>query len=246
VNLRRWLALSVMIGGMGYGFGVRADAISLNSGSEFGASADNVQPVVQPAIVPVSQTIPVTSLPYTGTASVTGNLGDTSTTGATLSTSSFAFTFNQSVTNEFGDTDGFGDMFFTANANVSYSIAGFLNFLAPDDSLQGAELYMYLDDLTHEQTVFTYDNFLPAQGSATASGDGITGTLVAGDSYEFYVDENMNVESDPTVTGNASITFGSVTPPGGSSTPLPSGLAGGLLAIVFAVRAAAWQRRQTA
>src|ERR1700722_17022622 len=150
---------------IGFGGFVHADPVSLSTdygNSEFGATADdNLSPAVKPTVITQSQDVPVTGLPYSGSANA-AFLTDSSTTTANLSTSSFNFGFSQTVsdfdTQIGGYTDGFGDMYFIANIATSYSIAGGLQFTI--DAEQGvdvppsAELYTYLYNDTTGTTVY--------------------------------------------------------------------------------------------
>jgi hypothetical protein len=242
------LALGI-IGLIGFGQVVRADPVSLSTtfaNSEFGASVDpGFQNVAEPATIAQSQIIPVTNLPFSGSANAAFNT-DSSTTTADLTTSKFSFGFTQSIT-DFdtqvgGSTDGFGDMYFVANTATSYSIAGALQFTV--DAEEGvdvppaAELYTYLVDDTTDSIVYEYDNFTTDGSLGLTDPDAFvlgsaTGNLVAGDEYEYYIDENISTQNtDPGLTGSGSISFGAqVTPPGGSSTPLPAALPAGLLGL---------------
>lgn len=190
----------------------------------------------------------VNSLPYSTPAAVTDGF-NSSTTTPTLTNSALNFNFSQQIIDtDIGTskTSGDGDIFFTAGANTTYSIAG--SMTVTGDDIQG-NLVTSLYDITTSTSLYDYNQnlFNPGAGVVEAtgqlgesstltldsSGGSLTGSLNAGDTYEFYAYQEMDNEFDPGLTGNVGLTLNQLTAPGGgSSVPLPSAAASGLAALL--------------
>ena len=213
-----------------------ADAITLNPDgfqSDISASAfEGVTPALQ-------SSNPVNSLPYTTPASATSGTA-TSTTTPNLSDSGLSATFSQSITAPKSLTGGGIFIYFTANTALNYSIAGTETVVG--DDVEG-QLNCSLFNETTESIVYNSElsfNDLQNQGTAipatptvdtntlnlSSSGGPLTGTLVAGDSYEFLISEEMdNAQIDPTLNGSGGLTLAAVG--GGSSGAAATISAGG-------------------
>ena len=187
----------------------------------------------------------VNTLPFTTPTTVTDGQS-TSTVTSTLTTSALNFGFNQTLldTEAPTETSGEGDIFFKAGTNVTYSISG--SMTVTGDFVQG-ELATSLYDVTTSTYAYNYDQFtgfvgIGAQpalipvGSATLTldtrGGSLSGSLNAGDTYEFDAYQDMNDFVDPNLTGNVGISFSQLQAPGGGSVPLPSAAMSGLATLI--------------
>jgi hypothetical protein len=233
-----------------------ADPISLNNGGG-NQSAVNAGAIDDFDFPGTSNTNDVNSLPYT-TALTVSDGTSTSTTTPNLTTSALTATFAQTLIDGGSATNGSIDIFFKANSSTTYSISGTETVVGND--VEG-ELYSFLYDQTTGTTLYGDDetfsdlNFgaqpaipvvdtntlnLAAMGNQFGSA---TGSLTAGDSYEFYLLEDMDdALFDPTLNGSGGITFAAQTSPGGSSTPLPRSAPAALLALI--PMAGIWMKRR--
>jgi hypothetical protein len=165
-----------------------------------------------------------------------------------LTTSALNFTFTQELDDveSPGDTSGTGDIFFKAGANVTYSIAGTMEL---DGDFVEGELATSLYDVTTSTFAYNYDQTTsnvvvvvkPAISGGPSStltldtsGGSLTGSLNAGDTYEFNAYQEMdNDVGDPSLNGNVGISFSQLQAPGGgSSAPLPSAAWSGLVSLL--------------
>jgi hypothetical protein len=228
-----------------YGLGGRtyADPITLANG---GGNQSNVQAFASDDDGGTTSTNNVNSLPFT-TPTTVADGDNSSTVNSALSTSALNFGYIQEIddTESPSQTSGEGDIFFKAGANVTYSIAG--SMTVTGDFVEG-ELATSLYDVTTSTYAYNYDqdtgfvglSARPATpvGSSTltldTSGGSLTGSLNAGDTYEFDAYQEMDNEfGDPNLTGNVGISFNQLqSPGGGSSVPLPSAAMSGLASLL--------------
>jgi len=208
------------------GFGIRTNAAPIASLNP-GGNQSTVSAYASDDDAGTTVTNNVNSLPYSTPVTSTDG-ANSSTVTPTLTNSGLNFAFSQSILDveSPSQTSGTGDVFFTAGANTTFSIAGSM-------TLNGDNYNQY-----------TYNSELVAQAvepigdSSTltldTSGGSLTGSLNAGDSYEFYAYQEMDNETDPGVTGNVGLTLSQVAPPvgGGSSAPLPSAATSGLATLL--------------
>jgi hypothetical protein len=191
----------------------------------------------------------VNSLPYTTVAQATDE-STISTTTPDLTSSSLSANFSQAFTDDASGGEGHIDIFFTANANATYSISGMATVIGNFDE---GEIMASLFDETANTTVYSDDesffdlgatarpatpveedtNTLNLSNASDQTGS-MTGSLIAGHTYEFNLSESTDDEfDDPTLTGNGGISFAAVTGPGGgSSTPLPRSAPAALFALM--------------
>jgi hypothetical protein len=181
----------------------------------------------------------VNSLPYTTPTSVTDG-ASSSTVTPTLSTSALNFSFSQAINDVNSSTNGSGNIYFTAGAGVTFSISGSMTL----NGFSEGELKTSLYDVTTSTYAYNYDKttsvvvpvvqpFPAPEGSSTLtldiSGGSLTGSLNAGNVYEFAVRQSMDDQfDDPNLTGSVGISFNQLQAPGGSSAPLPSAAMSGL------------------
>jgi hypothetical protein len=184
---------------------LHADPIALATGSTINAS------VSVPETDPTT-TADVTSLPY-ATSTSESESGQSSIVTPALTTGEFSFAFSQTVTaalmasiaspgivSDSDTADGNGDLFFTAGPNTQYAITGSLASSTSDD-----QLYAYLQDTTTGAApIYSYSNSGGPALTLDSTGGPLTGPLTAGNTYEFYADENSSasgqIVSDLTFT----------------------------------------------
>jgi hypothetical protein len=144
-----------------------------------------------------------------GSGSVAQTDGSSSsTTTATYEPSGFAYDFEQLLVDP-GLTAGSAAGDFTAAAGTTFTITDPSAIVAGDE-YDTVFSEVFLKDVTHRTSIYE-----------TNEGGSLTGTLTAGDLYEFGADVSMQTEIDPTLSYTPSITFGSATI---SATPEPSSL----------------------
>jgi hypothetical protein len=228
------------------GFGIRTNAAPIASLNP-GGNQSTVSAYASDDDAGTTVTNNVNSLPYSTPVTSTDG-ANSSTVTPTLTNSGLNFAFSQSILDveSPSQTSGTGDVFFTAGANTTFSIAGSMTLNG--DFIEG-NLVTSLYDVTtstylYNYNQYTYNSELVAQAvepigdSSTltldTSGGSLTGSLNAGDSYEFYAYQEMDNETDPGVTGNVGLTLSQVAPPvgGGSSAPLPSAATSGLATLL--------------
>jgi hypothetical protein len=197
----------------------------------------------------------VNSLPYTTPAIVTDE-NTYSTTTPNLSSSAFTATFSQGFTDDNSGASGIIDIFFTANSNATYSISGLESVVGDFDSGymqsylndQTTSTHLYFDDESFidmsqnavKPAVTSEDTNVLNLSNASDQTGSMTGSLIAGHSYEFYLSEEADDEfDDPTLTGNGGITF-SAQAPTGASAPLPLSAPAALIALL---PMALWMKR---
>ncbi len=237
-HLSRWsVPVFAFLVGLGAPPAVQAAPIGLGVGSSVKAGANIT--VVGSGTVTSND---VNSLPFNTPTSAT--MGDAmSTVDSDITVNHIRFGFTQSIASS-GSTDGVGEIHFVAGEGVTYTIGG-------DLTLTGfgafGELATSLFDVTKGLFVYQYDqfanNFLQGSFSANSeeivsvltldtSGGSLTGSLIAGDSYIFRADENMNNLSDPALVGKVGIAFVQPGPGGPAAAPVPLAVWSGLLLIV--------------
>jgi hypothetical protein len=195
-------------------------------------------------------------------APTSGSGSRTVTKGAASATSTWDFT-STSLTLDFdhvtaGSSNSsaytFAEFLFTVDADTSYSLAGSYSFTdnAAGTASETAGFYMYLYDLTaDEYLLFENDHFGAALDDGTfVFGDpasfpegSLTGSLVAGHSYELYVEaivrNSFSDSSYPVFYGSGSFSL-EIGEAQVAAVPEPSTLA--LCGVGAAVLA--WRRRR--
>ncbi len=130
----------------------------------------------------------------TGTATQTDGTA-TSTTVGTFSTSGFSFSFTQTFPDD-DQTAGTGLAEFTAGIGTSYGILD----PAPGFSDPTADSTYSVDASLYDKSTATYLY-------DTVNGGSLSGTLTAGDEYQFAANAQLQTMSDPTLTYDPSISF---------------------------------------
>jgi hypothetical protein len=163
----------------------------------------------------------------------------TSTTTPEISDSTQEFDFNQFYCAYQSGTYGGGQTTFTANAGVNYAISGSATF---STWVQEGYYYASLFDESTNTYLYDYDvedyyDGYPQTYTLDASGGPLTGTLTAGDTYEWTAElEADNIqEEEPTAIGSAAISFG-------ASVPEPASLKFAML-LLPALGFWAWKQR---
>lgn len=156
----------------------------------------------------------VNSLPYTTVTTATDSTVSSSVT-PNFSTSALGLSFSQSTPDNKSTSSGEGTVYFTALNAASYSISGSMT-IAGGTHL-GGELSAFLLDVNTSTYVYQYDF---VQGIQTASGPltftldssntPLTGSLTAGDVYEFDAfdaDNLYNHQGGQTLTGTTTLSL---------------------------------------
>lgn len=136
------------------------------------------------------------------------NANGVSTTTVDYEASGFTYDFEQTIADP-DSTAGTATGDFEAAAGTTYAITDPSPTLVSTD-YDAVNTDAFLEDLTT-------DTYLYQSGM----GDSLTGTLLAGDTYEFGGSASMATETDPTLSYTPSIAFGS---PSTTVTPEPSSL----------------------
>lgn len=231
--------------------------VTVQSDSTVTARANDLQST------PKVTTDNVTSFPFVKTTSATSGQS-TSSVDSNLSNAGFGFTFTQAIGN-FGDTDGQATINFTATQNLTYSLSGQMGFNGLGTF--GEFLVSLQDHTAGNSFLYNYDKFTttnapigtaPQDGvqgllpppsaslSLDTSGGSLTGSLIAGHSYTFSVEQLMTNVADPSLNGNVNLVLnGPAIPPGGggSAVPLPAGVWGGVIGLGVMMAYAGARRR---
>ncbi len=167
----------------------------------------------------------VNSLPYTTVTTATSSTVS-STVTPTFSTSALNLSFSQSTPDNLSSSSGEGTVYFTALNAATFSISGSMTI--GGGTHLGSELSAFLLDVNTSTYIYQFDH---VQGTQTASGPltftldsaggPLTGSLTAGDVYEFDAFDANNLynhQGGQSLTGTTTLTLTAVPEPSSWAT----------------------------
>lgn len=180
----------------------RAQAITLQSGSMVYAYASDGS-----YGTPSSETNDVNALPYSTPAKAWRH-GASSNVDPMLTSDALNLTFDEKKKDSHASPNGYGEIYFTAAPNVDYTISGSETLSGKEDD---STFKTTLFNMTTNQYVYDYSKNASHRDrtlTLNSSGGDMTGTLIAGDTYEYFSSIDLGSQCcNGCATGGTCIAF---------------------------------------